>query len=72
MHDFKGASLFVGEFPRWYLEFEISNLEPDFISNFPRFEAGEGLFLHVLLGKFVGKFGFLPCILNLVELLFKS
>ena len=33
---------------------------------------GEGSFLHVLLGKFVGCFGFLLYILNQVELLHKS
>ena len=32
----------------------------------------EGLFSHALLYQFVGSFSFLPCILNLVESLFKS
>ena len=32
----------------------------------------EGLFLHVLLDKFVGCFSFLPCFLNLIELLLES
>ena len=72
MCDFEGASSFGQEFPGEYLEFEVSGFEPDLVSNFPGFETGEGLFLHALLCKFVGSFGFLPCILNLVELLLES
>ena len=72
MHNFKGANLFGGDFPSWYLELEISGLKPDFVSNFPGFEVEKGLFLHVLLGEFVGSFGFLLCILNLIELLLES
>ena len=33
--DFKGASLFCQEFPRRYLEFEVSCFKPDFVSDFP-------------------------------------
>ena len=64
--------MFGREFSGWYLEFEVFGLEPDFVSNFPRFKMGEGLFLHMLLDEFVGHFGFLLCILNLTELLLKS
>ena len=44
----------------------------DLISDFLKFEAGESLSFHVLLCELMGSFGFLPCILNLVELLLKS
>ena len=72
MCDFKGASSFGREFPGGYLEFEISGFEPDFISNFSRFEVSEGLFLHALMSEFVGGFSFLSCVLNLVESLLKG
>ena len=72
MGDFEGAGLFGQEFPRGYLEFEVSDFQPDFVSNFSGFEAREGLFSHVLLHQFVGSFGFLPYILNLIESLLES
>ena len=71
MCDFKGAGLFSQEFPGGYLELEISGFKPDLVSDFPGFEV-RGLFLHMLLCKFVGSFGFLLCVLNLVESLLKS
>ena len=72
MSDFEGASSLGQEFPRRYLELEVSGFMPDFVSNFPGFEAREGLLSYVFLCQFVGGFSFLPCILNLVELLLKS
>ena len=72
MSDFKGADLLGQEFSRRYLELEVSGFEPDFVSNFPGFELREGSLSHALLCQFVGSFGFLPCVLNLVESLFKS
>ena len=54
------------------MKFEVFDFEPDLISNFPGFEVIEGLFSHALLCQFVGGFGFLPCIFNLVESLLKS
>ena len=64
--------MFGRDFSGWYLEFEISGLEPDFVPNFLGFEVEEGPFLYALLGKFVGCFGFLLCILNQIELLLES
>ena len=72
MSDFKGASSFGQELPRGYLEFEVSGFKPDFVSNFPGFEAREGSFSHALLCQFVSGFGFLPCIFDLIELLLRS
>ena len=72
MSDFERASLLGQEFPRRYLELEVSDFEPDFVSNFLGLEAREGLLSHVLLCQFVGGFSFLPCVLNLVESLLKS
>ena len=72
MCDLKGASAFGREFPGWYLKFEVSGLKPDFVLNFPGFEVGNGPFLHSFLCKFVGGFGFLLCILNLIKLLLES
>ena len=72
MGDFKGVGLFCREFLGRYLEFEVSCFKPDFVSDFPGFEAREGSFLHALLCQFVGSLGLLPCILNLVELLLES
>ena len=72
MSDFKGASSFGQELPRGYLEFEVSGFKPDFVSNFSGFEAREGSLSHMLLCQFVGSFGFLLCILNLIESLLQS
>ena len=72
MCDFKGAGSFDKEFPGGYLKLKVSGFEPYLVSDFPGFEVGEGSFLHSLLCEFVGSFGFLLCVLNLIESLLKS
>ena len=42
------------------MEFEVLVIEPDFISDFPRGEAGVYAVLHKKGGFFVGGDGFLP------------
>ena len=72
MSDFKETCLFGREFPRGYLEFEVSGFKPNFVSNFPGFEVREGSLSYMLLCQFVGSFSFLLYILNLIELLLES
>ena len=72
LSDFKRAGSLGWEFPRRYLKLEVSGFEPDFVSNFPGFEAREGSLSHALLCQFVGGFSFLLYILNLVESLLES
>ena len=64
--------MFGQEFPRGYLEFEVSGFKPDFVSNFPGFDVREGSLSHALLCQFVGGFSFFLCVLNLIELLLES
>ena len=54
------------------MKLKVSGLKPDFVFDFPGFDMREGSFLHLLLYKFVGSFGFFLYVLNLVESLLES
>ena len=54
--DFERTSLFHLELLE-PIHVEVGRFEPDFVSYFPRGELRGDLFLHLLLGNFVGSLG---------------